>query len=158
RMGDAKACSARIIEAAQRARIHEMILTLPNGYDTVVGDGGASLISGGQRQVIALARALYGNLRLVVLDEPNANLDSQSELALIEIISNLKKEGVTTVIITHKPSVIKDVDKLLVLRRGRQLMFGPNHEVLKALNTAPRELPVASDAGSDATNGRAHSG
>lgn len=158
RMGDAKACSARIIEAAQRARIHEMILTLPNGYDTVVGDGGASLISGGQRQVIALARALYGNLRLVVLDEPNASLDGQSELALIEIISNLKKEGVTTVIITHKPSVIKDVDKLLVLRRGRQLMFGPNHEVLRALNMAPRELPAVGDADSDAVDGRAHSG
>jgi len=158
RMGDAKACSAPIIEAAQRARIHEMILTLPNGYDTVIGDGGASLISGGQRQVIALARALYGNLRLVVLDEPNANLDGQSELALIEIISNLKKEGVTTVIITHKPSVIKDVDKLLVLRRGRQLMFGPNHEVLRALNMAPRELPAVGDAVSDAANGRAHSG
>lgn len=158
RMGDAKACSARIIEAAQRARIHEMILTLPNGYDTVIGDGGASLISGGQRQVIALARALYGNPRLVVLDEPNANLDGQSELALIEIISNLKKEGITTVIITHKPSVIKDVDKLLVLRRGRQLMFGPNHEVLRALNMAPRELPAVGDAGSDAADGRAHSG
>lgn len=158
RMGDAKACSARIIEAAQRARIHETILTLPNGYDTVVGDGGASRISGGQRQVIALARALYGNPRLVVLDEPNANLDGQSELALIEIISNLKKEGVTTVIITHKPSVIKDVDKLLVLRRGRQLMFGPNHEVLRALNKAPQELPAVGDAGSDAADGRAHSG
>ncbi|MGH8526263.1 MAG: ATP-binding cassette domain-containing protein, partial [Gammaproteobacteria bacterium] len=137
---------------------HEMILKLPDGYDTVVGDGSASFISGGQRQVIALARALYGNPRLVVLDEPNANLDGQSELALIEIISNLKKEGVTTVIITHKPSVIKDVDKLLVLRRGRQLMFGPNHEVLRALNMAPRELPAVGDAGSDATDGRAHSG
>ncbi|MGH8629131.1 MAG: type I secretion system permease/ATPase, partial [Gammaproteobacteria bacterium] len=100
----------------------------------------------------------YGNPRLVVLDEPNANLDGQSELALIEIISNLKKEGVTTVIISHKPSVIKDVDKLLVLRRGRQLMFGPNHEVLRALNIAPRELPAVGDAGSDAVDGRVHSG
>ncbi len=109
-----------------------LILNLPQGYDTPVGEGGGCL-SPGQRQRIALARALYRNPRLVLLDEPNANLDGAGELALAHAIRGLRKDGVTTIVITHRPSLIAHVDKILLLEGGRVAQFGPVAQVMKAL-------------------------
>ena len=125
-----KVDSEAVVAAAKRANAHEMILTLPQGYDTQVGEQGARL-SPGQRQRIALARALYGDPRLVVLDEPNSNLDGEGEIALAQALSGLRGEGVTSVVVTHRPSLIAHVDKILVLEAGRVQQFGPAGEVMK---------------------------
>jgi len=109
-----------------------MILTLPQGYDTEVGQQGARL-SPGQRQRVALARALYGDPRLVVLDEPNSNLDGAGEIALAQALSSLRSEGITTVVVTHRPSLIAHVDKILVLNAGRVQQFGPAAQVMKSM-------------------------
>ena len=130
RLGDVD--SEAVVKAAMRANAHELILALDRGYDTQVGEHGARL-SPGQRQRIALARALYGDPRLVVLDEPNANLDGEGEIALAQAMSALRKEGVTTVVITHRPSLIAHVDKILMLGAGRIQKFGPAAEVMKAM-------------------------
>ncbi len=122
--------SEAVVAAAKRANAHEMILSLPQGYDTQVGEQGARL-SPGQRQRIALARALYGDPRLVVLDEPNSNLDAEGEIALAQALSGLRSEGVTSVVVTHRPSLIAHVDKILVLEAGRVQQFGPASEVMK---------------------------
>lgn len=132
RMRHPVSCAEAILEAARTAGVHDMIIQLPKGYDTEVGPGGRFL-SGGQRQLIALARALYGKPRLVILDEPNSNLDGPSELILLEVIRVLKSQGVTLVVISHKPSVLQDVDELLVLGNGRQLMFDRREVVLEKL-------------------------
>jgi PrtD family type I secretion system ABC transporter len=117
---------AAVIRAAQRAHVHELILRLPKGYDTEL----AGALSPGQRQRIGLARALYGNPRLVVLDEPNANLDSDGEQALLRALADLRADGVTVVIIAHRPSLLSGVDKLLVLREGTVEAFGPRMEIM----------------------------
>ncbi len=131
-----------VIEAAKQAHAHEMILKLPKGYATLVGEGGNRL-SGGQRQLVGLARALFGNPSLVILDEPNANLDSLAEAALIDVIRELKDRAVTLAIITHKPSIVRDVDHLLVLRGGEQNVFGKNQDVLRVMNAGQRKkLPA----------------
>jgi PrtD family type I secretion system ABC transporter len=135
RMGNAYEVVEQVIEAAKRAGAHEVILRMPQGYDTEIGIGGASL-SGGQRQVIALARALFGRPRFVVLDEPNLNLDGQAESVLLDVIRTLKAEKTTAVIISHKPSILQDVDKLLVLGQSKQIMFGPRAEILKRLDAS----------------------
>jgi ATP-binding cassette subfamily C exporter for protease/lipase/ATP-binding cassette subfamily C protein EexD len=109
-----------------------MILALPQGYDTPVGEHGGRL-SPGQRQRVALARALYGNPRLVVLDEPNSNLDGLGEIALARALSGLHNDKVTTVVISHRPSLIAHVDKILVLDAGRVQQFGPAGEVMKSM-------------------------
>ncbi|MGX4641884.1 type I secretion system permease/ATPase [Massilia sp. SYSU DXS3249] len=124
--------SERVIRAAQRANAHDMINEFPQGYDTPVGEGGLRL-SPGQRQRIALARALYGNPRLVVLDEPNSNLDGAGEIALAQAVSGLRAEGVTTIIITHRPSLIAHVTKILVLEAGRAKRYGAAGEVMKEM-------------------------
>ena len=124
--------SEAVVAAAVRANAHEMILSLPQGYDTQVGEHGLRL-SPGQRQRIALARALYGNPRLVVLDEPNSNLDGSGELALAQAVNGLHEDGVTSIIITHRPSLIAHVDKILVLEAGRVKRFGPAAEVMKEM-------------------------
>jgi PrtD family type I secretion system ABC transporter len=136
--------SAAVVAAAQRANAHEMILKLPKGYDTPIGDAGA-LLSGGQRQRIALARALYGTPRFVVLDEPNSNLDTEGELALLAALRELKREKSTCVVITHRPSLLETTDKVLVLRDGAIDRFGTPAEVLPQV--APKRLqPVATAA------------
>jgi PrtD family type I secretion system ABC transporter len=126
---DPRSSEQAILAAAMRANVHELILRLPNGYETKVGEGGA-ILSGGQRQRIALARALYGDPRVIVLDEPNANLDHEGEQALSRAIMELRREKRTIVVMAHRASVIGAVDQLLVMRDGRQIGFGPRDEVL----------------------------
>jgi ATP-binding cassette subfamily C protein len=126
------------ILAAQMAGVHDMIVRLPNGYDTQVGEGG-SILSGGYRQRIALARAVYGNPSLVVLDEPSSNLDADGDAALTDCIMQLKQRGTTVVIISHRPSTIGVVDKILLLKDGVAEMFGPRAEIMSRLT---RAVPV----------------
>ena len=126
-----------VIEAARAANVHEMILQLPDGYETQVGEAGAAL-SGGQRQRLALARALYGDPFLVVLDEPNSNLDNEGEQALTAAIMGIRARGGIVVVIAHRPSALAGVDQVLVMDEGRMQSFGPKDEVLsKVLRPVP---------------------
>jgi ATP-binding cassette subfamily C protein len=130
-----------IIKVAQLAGCHEMIQQLGDGYDTQIGEGGYAL-SGGQRQRIALARALFGNPSLVVLDEPNASLDSAGEEALMTAIQQLRAAGTTVVIITHKVNILAGTDKILIMNQGSVQSFGPRDEILGRL-AGPRAVAVA---------------
>ena len=132
-----------MIAAARAADVHEMILRLPQGYDTEVGEAGAAL-SGGQRQRIALARALFGDPFLVVLDEPNSNLDNEGDNALTEALLKVRARGGIVVVVAHRPSALASVDKLLVMGAGKQVSFGPKDEIMgnymKAAG-APARMP-----------------
>jgi ATP-binding cassette subfamily C exporter for protease/lipase len=128
----------QVIIAAKRAGVHDMILHLPKGYDTPLGDGGAGL-SGGQKQRLGLARAMYGDPSLIVLDEPNSNLDDVGEQALVTAMQDLRQRGKTIVLITHRTSVIGITSKLLLLRDGVAQLFGPRDQVLTALNQANQQ-------------------
>ncbi|KQP70857.1 type I secretion protein [Methylobacterium sp. Leaf112] len=129
--------SGAVIAAAQAAGVHDLILRLPEGYDTRIGDGGAGL-SAGQRQRIGLARALYGDPFLVILDEPNANLDAEGENALTEAILGVRRRGGLCIVIAHRPSALAAVDLILMMAEGRAQAFGPKDEVLKrVLRPAP---------------------
>lgn len=122
----------KVVEAATKAGVHEMILKLPEGYDTKIGPGGASL-SGGQRQRIGLARALYNNPVFVVLDEPNSNLDDVGEAALVEAIKTLRAGGTTVVIITHRTNVLQATNKLALINNGVLELYGNTNDVLNAI-------------------------
>ncbi|WP_313409420.1 type I secretion system permease/ATPase [Stutzerimonas kunmingensis] len=123
----------QVIQAARTAGVHEMILQLPEGYDTVIGSEGVNL-SGGQRQRIGLARAIYLAPRLIILDEPNSNLDDVGERALAAAIEQLKVKGATVFIITHRTSVLGQVDRLLVMNNGAIGLYGPREAVMAELN------------------------
>jgi PrtD family type I secretion system ABC transporter len=118
----------RVVDAARSAGVHEMILRLPNGYDTVIGNG--PVLSPGQAQLIALARAVYGDPCLLVLDEPNANLDGEGEAALAQALGRAKARGATIVVIAHNAGLLLQADKILMLRDGAMQAFGPRDEIL----------------------------
>ena len=134
--------SEKVIEAAKRAGVHDMILHFPKGYDTPLGEAGAGL-SGGQKQRIGLARAMYGDPSLIVLDEPNSNLDDVGEQALVAAILDLRRRGKTIVLITHRTSIIGVTNKLLLVREGVAQMFGPTNDVLAALTQQAQQAQVA---------------
>jgi ATP-binding cassette subfamily C protein EexD len=122
----------KVVEAAKIAGVHELILALSDGYDTIIGSQGSGL-SGGQRQRIGLARALYGDPTLIVLDEPNSNLDEPGEKALMLALQRLKERKATVFVITHRPSILGAVNKLMLLNEGAIKLYGPRDEVLATL-------------------------
>jgi len=131
--------SEDIVAAAKLAGVHEMILRLPKGYDTIIGGSGGTL-SGGQRQRIGLARAVFGCPPLLILDEPNSNLDDQGEKELVEALRRIKAEGSTIIVITHRTMVLRSVDKILVMKEGAAVSFGPKDQVLASL-MGPAAIP-----------------
>jgi ATP-binding cassette subfamily C protein/ATP-binding cassette subfamily C protein EexD len=148
----AEAEPADVVAAARLAGVHDMVLRLSQGYDTEIGPGGA-ILSAGQRQRIALARALYGRPRLVVLDEPNANLDSAGEAALVDAIGRIRRDGAAVVVVAHRPNVLQAVDRVVVLRDGAIEMVGPTEQVLARLArpAVPSAPPLGADSQPPAT-------
>ena len=128
----------QVVAAAKMADVHDMILRLPEGYDTFIGASGG-VLSGGQRQRIGLARALYGNPVIVVLDEPNSNLDEQGEVALANAIQRLKAQNTTVIIVTHRNNVLSQVDNLLILKDGVLAAYGPREQVLAQLQQSAQQ-------------------
>ncbi|MEW7849694.1 type I secretion system permease/ATPase [Massilia aurea] len=128
----------KVVTAAQRAGVHEMILRLPKGYDTPLGDAGGGL-SGGQKQRLGLARAMYDDPALIVLDEPNSNLDDVGEQALVTAVLDLRKRGKTIILITHRPSILGATTKLLVMKEGSVQAFGPTQQVMAAIQDANKK-------------------
>jgi PrtD family type I secretion system ABC transporter len=132
----------KVVTAARKAGVHEMILQLTDGYNTRIGEGGRAL-SGGQRQRIGLARALYGDPRIIILDEPNSSLDSNGEAALAQALRTAKAEGRTVLVISHRASLLNEVDKLAVFTGGTLTMYGPTREVMARLNPGAGAAPAA---------------
>ena len=131
RFGDIDA--EKIVAAAELAGVHDMILRLPEGYDTEIGVSGG-VLSGGQRQRIGLARAVYGDPKLVILDEPNSNLDDAGEASLRTAVLALKERGVTVIIVSHRPSILSAVDKILVLQAGKMVTFEDAKDLMDKAN------------------------
>ena len=147
---DPDAKSEWIIAAAKEAGVHEMIIKMREGYDTQIGEQGTAL-SAGQAQRVALARALYGNPFLIVLDEPNSNLDSEGDEALTRAVRGARERGAIVVVVAHRPVGIEGVDQLLVLKDGRMQAFGPKETVLGQVLqrvAPPAPIKIVSDAGS----------
>ena len=139
RMG--KVDAKEVVKAATQAGVHDLVVRLPRGYMTKVSEGSSGL-SGGQKQRIALARALFGDPKIVVLDEPNSNLDAEGEAMLQTVMAELKARGVTTFVVAHRPSVLANVDRILVLRDGVVERFAPRHEIVGQY-TGPTAVPRA---------------
>jgi ATP-binding cassette subfamily C exporter for protease/lipase len=135
----------KVIRACQRAGVHDMILRFPRGYDTPMGEAG-SLLSGGQRQRIGLARAMYGDPKVVVLDEPNSNLDDGGEAALVKAVLDLKQQGSMVLLITHRTNILGIVDRLMLLQDGEIKLYGPRDAVIAALQPQPAPAPAAAPA------------
>ena len=131
--------SEKIIKAAKTTGIHEMLLKLPNGYDTIIGPNSGAL-SAGQRQRLGLARAIYDYPKLVILDEPNSNLDDQGERELQNAINQIKEQGTTVIIVTHRTPILALVDKILLMRDGLVINFGERDQVLKALKNSTQKI------------------
>lgn len=140
----------KVVAAAKMADVHELILRLPEGYDTVIG-GSGGVLSGGQRQRIGLARALYGDPVAVVLDEPNSNLDEQGELALANALQRLKHNKTTVILVTHRNSVLSRVDKLLILNDGQLALYGPRDQVIAHLQRNSASAAVSANPASPST-------
>jgi len=135
----------KVVNAAKMADVHDLILHLPEGYDTIIGATGGNL-SGGQRQRVGLARALYGEPRIVVLDEPNSNLDEVGEAALGNAIQRLKQKQTTIIVITHRNNVLANVDKLLILNDGLVSVYGPKDQVIAHLQQQQAQAQAAQSA------------
>jgi ATP-binding cassette subfamily C protein len=148
---DPDATSEQIVAAAKTAGVHDMIVHLPEGYQLQVGESGAAL-SAGQRQRIALARALFGDPFLVVLDEPNSNLDAQGDAALTEAIRSVRARGGIAVVIAHRPSALAGVDKVLAMANGQAQAFGNKEDVLRKI-LAPVPAPASQPAPPSLTAG-----
>ena len=147
---DPEAKSEAIIAAAKEAGVHEMIIKMRDGYDTQIGEQGTAL-SAGQAQRVALARALYGNPFLIVLDEPNSNLDTEGDEALTRAVRAARERGAIVVVVAHRPIGIEGVDQLLVLKDGRMQAFGPKEQVLgqvlQRASPPPPPIKIVSEAG-----------
>lgn len=139
---DPNATPEEIIDAADMAGLHEMIMHLPRGYDTEVGDQ-AGLLSGGQRQRVGLARALYGSPRLLILDEPNASLDASGEQALLKAVVAAKERGAAVIIIAHRPSILGVADRILVLQNGTVQRLGERDQILPLITGGRPPVPAA---------------
>src|ERR1700761_7992182 len=151
---DPEASSDAIIHAAKEAGVHQLIIKMRDGYDTQVGEQGHSL-SAGQAQRVALARALYGDPFLIVLDEPNSNLDTEGDEALSRAIRGARERGAIVIVVAHRPVGIEAVDQLLVLKDGRMQAFGPKETVLgqviqRVAAPAPPPIKIVSEAGGKA--------
>ncbi len=146
-----------IVAAAKQAAVHDMLVRLPEGYNTRVGAGGHRL-SAGQLQRIGLARAMYGDPTLIILDEPNANLDAEGEAALVQAVMNSRRRGATVIVVAHRPSALAAIDMLLMMKDGQQVAFGAKDEVLaKVLNQRQQAgAPATSSAGPAAPRGQGH--
>jgi ABC-type protease/lipase transport system fused ATPase/permease subunit len=147
---DAEAPAHEIIAAAKEAGVHDMIVKMRDGYNTQVGEQGTAL-SAGQAQRVALARALYGDPFLIVLDEPNSNLDSEGDEALTRAVRAARERGAIVVVVAHRPVGIEGVDQILVLKEGRVQAFGPKEtvlaQVLQPRVAGPTPIKVVSEAG-----------
>jgi ABC-type protease/lipase transport system fused ATPase/permease subunit len=144
---DEEATSEAILEAAQVAGVHEMILRLPDGYDTRIGERGASL-SAGQRQRVGLARAVYGRPFLVVLDEPNANLDAEGENALVKAIETLRSEQSIVIVVSHRSNALAVLNMTMVIHEGRSIAFGPSEEIFaRVARTVDRSAEAPKQSG-----------